>query len=610
MTSILRSLLLITVIFYGVVPARAGDQYFTDESVGRLPNRSDSSNRILLLDVDGDGDPDVLVSNTGAPGALDRLFINDGSGYFQDETTARLPFLIDQTSMMAAGDIDGDGDPDLFVCNVSGQNRMLVNNGSGVFTDETESRIPEDQGARTVLAGDLDSDGDIDFVTAGYSDAILLLNTGEGFFVDGTEGRLPQINIETKAGLIEDLDMDGDLDLIFGFEVQPGVILSNDGSGIFQEAGYLPTELDTMKTRGYHTGDVDLDGDLDIIEADFSRGFFGDRVLLSVGGLEFRDVTDSLFPDLPYFRDEGTCPAVADFDGNSTSDVFVSKYEQSMFLVNPGTGQFIDATSDRLPDDPTTVSTWVDHGDVDGDGDPDLIISNLLQRENLYINHSVPDTVSPFIRTIIRPPDVVEPGSPQEMRILTWDAAPGIDSVQIVYRVNDSQFEISPCRHTGGSLYIGEIPDKPEGSVVHYYLSSRDERGNVAFDPVTAPDSTCSYRVGVGSGVGDESEGYGFPRTFSLLQNYPNPFNPQTVIAFTLTEGDVRIGYRPWVTLTVFDNRGRKVRELYQGKPPAGRHEFTWDGTDAAGGFTGGGVYFFRLDVGTDSRIRKAVLLP
>ena len=247
----------------GNAPCVTADQFFTDESAARLPNRTDSSNRILLLDVDGDGDPDILVSNTGAPGALDRLFINDGAGYFQDETTGRLPFLIDQTSQIVAGDIDGDGDFDLFVCNTPDRNRLLVNDGTGVFADESENRLPRAMVARTALAGDLDVDGDIDFVTAGSSDAALLLNTGGGYFVDGTEDRLPQVDTGARTGLIEDLDTDGDPDLVFGFEIQAGIILADDGSGFFQEQGSLPSVLDTMRTRGYRSADIDLDGDPD-----------------------------------------------------------------------------------------------------------------------------------------------------------------------------------------------------------------------------------------------------------------------------------------------------------------------------------------------------------
>ncbi|MFQ6104506.1 MAG: FG-GAP repeat domain-containing protein, partial [Candidatus Glassbacteria bacterium] len=500
-----------------------GQQYFTDESSQRLPNRSDLSNRILLVDVDGDGDLDIVVSNTGLPGALDRLNINDGTGHFQDETAERLPVLMDQTYSIIPGDFDGDGDCDLFVCNISPTNALLINDGSGVFTDETASRLPDVTGARTALVGDLDTDGDLDVVTISHSDASLLLNDGCGFFTESTQGQLPPIEQEAREGLLEDLDKDGDLDIVVVFEISPGVILGNEGNAFFQMAGNLPASADTMKSRGLCTADVDQDLDLDIVQATFSRGFFGDRIFINNNDLLFLDQTDSLFPDLPYTADEGTGSVVADFDCNRTMDVFISKYEQSLFLTGTETGQFMDATSERLPQDASTISTWADRGDVDGDGDPDLVISNMLQRNNVYINHSSPDTIPPDVLSVMRPAGIVEPGIGQEVRVHSWDDALSISSVEISYRVEGGDSGKVSCRYAGGSLYIGEIPGQPPENTVRYYMTASDERGNHAHDPGTAPDSTYSYTTGEGTGIEDYLNIAEKKNDPPLLQNYPNP---------------------------------------------------------------------------------------
>jgi hypothetical protein len=137
-----------------------------------------------------------------------RLFINDGSGRFVDESRERIPLRAapEETREADFGDIDGDGDLDLLFANVSAfvagadpRNRMLINNGRGFFVDETEKRLPAD--ADSSFDGDfrdLDGDGDLDVVT-GNSDVDLgqrriapapfraYLNDGNGRFVEATE---------------------------------------------------------------------------------------------------------------------------------------------------------------------------------------------------------------------------------------------------------------------------------------------------------------------------------------------------------------------------------------------------------------------------------------
>jgi hypothetical protein len=87
-----------------------------------------------------------------------------------------------------------------------------------------------------------------------------------------------------------------------------------------------------------------------------------------------------------------------------------------------------------------------------------------------------------------------------------------------------------------------------------------------------------------------------------LLQNEPNPFNPSTVIRFELSaDSDV--------DLSVFDASGAFVAALERGRRASGPHETRWDGTDAAGGRVGSGVYFYRLRAGGSTYTRKMVLL-
>lgn len=87
------------------------------------------------------------------------------------------------------------------------------------------------------------------------------------------------------------------------------------------------------------------------------------------------------------------------------------------------------------------------------------------------------------------------------------------------------------------------------------------------------------------------------PQAFALDQNYPNPFNPTTTIGFTLPASGQ-------VTLEVFDILGRRVETLVNVNLEAGRHQVTWDGTDAPSG-----LYFYRLSRDGSSTVRKMTLL-
>ncbi|MGA9119313.1 MAG: T9SS type A sorting domain-containing protein [Bacteroidota bacterium] len=101
--------------------------------------------------------------------------------------------------------------------------------------------------------------------------------------------------------------------------------------------------------------------------------------------------------------------------------------------------------------------------------------------------------------------------------------------------------------------------------------------------------------TGLVSGIGGEYRV--FPPGFQLDQNYPNPFNPKTVISGQWTAASE-------VRLAVYDLLGREVAVLANGKYPAGRYQFTFDGTGVASG-----VYFVRLTAGAHTAVRKMLLL-
>ena len=166
------------------------DGSFSDQTV-LWPIGGDTTQDLLLIDIENDGDLDVFVANE----TDNRLFVSDG-GFFSDETATRLPGNDGETREADAADIDNDGDLDIIVGNVdfnSGrpiQNQLLRNDGGGVFTDDTAvslSNVVNSGASFTIHFFDIDDDGDPDVLSPNNvigqgGDVEVWINDGTGSF--------------------------------------------------------------------------------------------------------------------------------------------------------------------------------------------------------------------------------------------------------------------------------------------------------------------------------------------------------------------------------------------------------------------------------------------
>ena len=236
----------------------------------------------------------VMLGPFGLEGAEDRYFENLGGGRFRDATEAS--GLVDAGNFYGFGvealDVDGDADLDVYVANDSNPNYLFLNDGRGRFQEMgLWSGAALDgggnaQGGMGVAAGDSDGDGDPELVVTNFwKDATTLYrNEGEALFTD--VARETGVAEPSFMGLewgttLSDLDLDGDLDMVIvnghiypqadavpeagpGYK-QRNLLLANQG-GSFGDvtAASGPGFAVVESSRGLAMGDVDNDGDLDL----------------------------------------------------------------------------------------------------------------------------------------------------------------------------------------------------------------------------------------------------------------------------------------------------------------------------------------------------------
>jgi FG-GAP-like repeat len=317
-----------------------GTGQFEDQSVLRLPPpNTQNSAKADFGDVDGDGDLDALVA--GVLG--EDLLLNDGSGFFTLANGQIPPPIVippqnrfDISADAKLVDIDGDGDLDALVSNENpfnpsptggDQNRIWMNDGSGVFTDETAARLPSanDQ-TGAMLPGDIDDDGDLDIVVLNRGQDFVLINDGTAHFANETATRFPVTTDSSRGGALADLDGDGDLDLVVGnSRNEPVAQYRNNGHGIFQAVAFGHVPFPDETDAGLVLVDLDEDGDGDVYLPNAGafqsgHGFLGgpDRYFRNNGNGKFKERTGKHF-EPP--SDPTTAAAFGDLDGDGDLDL-------------------------------------------------------------------------------------------------------------------------------------------------------------------------------------------------------------------------------------------------------------------------------------------------
>lgn len=358
------------------------------ERFGLFPNSSEGqrAGATALLDLDGDGDLDVVLAWANA---TSRILRNAGAAGFQE--AGNLPL---NTSPMAlvAGDVDRDGDDDLFVAggnpvfNAGALDQLLRNDG-GVLVDASQ-RIPRVVKNTTAAAfADIDRDGDLDLILgnaasgAGPDDEVWR-NDGTGSFTLDPNALLGD-TLDATDLAVGDVDADGDVDLLvvgsgpFAPWNLPVHLFRNDGTGRLRRDNTLVAPVGAARTVALF--DADRDGNLDLVLGTAATLSTPPRLELrrNLGNASFGPATELPCRESP--RDLATLDA----DGARGADLLVGTYQprgvgagRTQLFLNDGAGTMLDAT-EPLAFGPVTTN-WgrgITTADLGNDGTIDLLVA-------------------------------------------------------------------------------------------------------------------------------------------------------------------------------------------------------------------------------------------
>ena len=316
----------------------------------------DLPRRAALGDLDADGDLDLVVGITG--GAADIVYLGDGAGGWTPSQTLGS----DDTQDVALGDVDRDGDLDL-VTAVVGANRVWTNDGSGTLSDSGQALGAND--SRAVVLVDVDCDGDLDacFGNASSQGNRVWLNDGAGVFSDSLQSLGTSDTVALAAG---DLDGDGDVDLFAANSGQASRVWRN-AAGTFSAGATTPA----TNAQDVALGDLDGDGDLDLFIAVLGQN----EVRLNSG--------TGTFPGAARFlgNNDNRAVLLLDLDADGDLDAWtVKNIDGGRFWINDGAANFGEDTVRTLSSDALDGVV----GRVDADDDLDLVVINNLNAHRTY----------------------------------------------------------------------------------------------------------------------------------------------------------------------------------------------------------------------------------
>jgi hypothetical protein len=352
-----------------------------------------STGGISFTDYDGDGDPDIYVTNgydvsSPDPAPQANRFYENSQGRYEARSIEGLDDVEGFSSGSAWADFDNDGDLDTFVANQRDQANVLLlqqitEEGPVRFVRHATTELAEDKGwSYSIAAADVDNDGFVDFYVSNGG----LSHSGVNFLYRNVEGTAIQRVLDSDAvdsnhasggASWSDYDGDGDQDLVVanrptadmqGFKLS---LFRNDGGFQLTRMDEEALPVDATFPMSVAWGDVDSDGDQDL----YAGNLYG------MANNLYENLGDGTFRVMDGGRattDAGSSYAVTfgDLDNDADLDLVVANWGgASEIYLNDGAGHFEQAPSAAFRRSIHYASS-VALADYDGDGDLDVLVGN------------------------------------------------------------------------------------------------------------------------------------------------------------------------------------------------------------------------------------------